>query len=326
MRSSLVALGSAAVLAVYAAGYVRTRSAAQRFASEDRERRRPVPAPVVASPPPTDSAVRFDTVVKLAQATRVPSSSAAEPAPVDAPSGAPVVATSEPPPSTATRPSGSTATATMPAGAGADTGTRGVRKAVEGTRSKRTDTAAPVPAPVRVPAPAAESTVAAAPAGTTSSAGSLTSETALAAKPAAAGSSAVAVAGSTSSALPRSTDTSDAATTVIVAADSTAVPTDTAADSASQAVQAEPTLRDGTYLGWGSSRHGDIQAQVVIEGGRIVSASIAQCLTRYSCSWIAKLPPQVVERQSPEVDYVSGATQSTNAFYYAVVDALGKAK
>ena len=31
-------------------------------------------------------------------------------------------------------------------------------------------------------------------------------------------------------------------------------------------------------------------------------------------------------RQSPEVDYVSGATQSVNAFYYAVVEALNKAK
>ena len=80
------------------------------------------------------------------------------------------------------------------------------------------------------------------------------------------------------------------------------------------------------YLGWGSSRHGDIQAQVEIKGGRIVAASISQCLTRYSCSWIAALPPQVVARQSPETDYVSGATQSTNAFYYAVVEALSKAK
>jgi len=34
----------------------------------------------------------------------------------------------------------------------------------------------------------------------------------------------------------------------------------------------------------------------------------------------------VVARQSPEVDYVSGATQSTNAFYYAVVEALARAK
>ena len=89
---------------------------------------------------------------------------------------------------------------------------------------------------------------------------------------------------------------------------------------------ASPRYKDGTYFGWGTSRHGDIQAQVVIEGGRIASATIAQCLTRYSCSVIARLPPQVAERQSPEVDYVSGATQSTNAFYYAVVEALSKAK
>ena len=38
------------------------------------------------------------------------------------------------------------------------------------------------------------------------------------------------------------------------------------------------------------------------------------------------LPPQVVTRQSAEVDYVSGATQSTNAFYYGIVEALAKAK
>ena len=88
----------------------------------------------------------------------------------------------------------------------------------------------------------------------------------------------------------------------------------------------KPKYRDGTYLGWGTSRHGDIQAQVVIENGRIAAATIAQCLTRYSCSVIDKLPPQVAERQSPETDYVSGATQSTNAFYYAVVEALAKAK
>ncbi len=91
-------------------------------------------------------------------------------------------------------------------------------------------------------------------------------------------------------------------------------------------VPAASVWKDGTYTGWGSSRHGDIQASVVIEGGRIASATIAQCLTRYSCSVIEKLPPEVAQRQSPEVDYVSGATQSTNAFYYAVTDALGKAK
>jgi uncharacterized protein with FMN-binding domain len=86
-----------------------------------------------------------------------------------------------------------------------------------------------------------------------------------------------------------------------------------------------PKWKDGTYTGWGSSRHGDIQAAVVIEGGRIQGATIAQCLTRYSCDVIDRLPPQVAQRQSADVDYVSRATESANAFYYAVVDALNKA-
>jgi uncharacterized protein with FMN-binding domain len=34
----------------------------------------------------------------------------------------------------------------------------------------------------------------------------------------------------------------------------------------------------------------------------------------------------VEARQSPETDFVSGATQSTNAFYYGVVQALARAK
>ncbi len=92
------------------------------------------------------------------------------------------------------------------------------------------------------------------------------------------------------------------------------------------AAPAAPAWKDGTYYGWGTSRHGDIQAQVIVEGGRIASATIAQCRTRYPCSVIEQLPPEVAQRQSPDVDYVSRATQSANAFYFAVVDALSKAK
>jgi len=104
------------------------------------------------------------------------------------------------------------------------------------------------------------------------------------------------------------------------------VPVEHKPEPAPPAPPTPPVWKDGTYTGWGTSRHGDIQASVVIEGGKIASATIAQCLTRYSCSVIEKLPPQVAQRQSPEVDFVSGATQSTNAFYYAVTDALSKAK
>jgi uncharacterized protein with FMN-binding domain len=84
--------------------------------------------------------------------------------------------------------------------------------------------------------------------------------------------------------------------------------------------------KDGMYTGWGFSPHGNIEAAVRIEGGRIVSAIISQCRTRYSCGVIELLPGQVVTRQSPDVDYVSGATQSADAFYEAVLAALQKAK
>ena len=100
-----------------------------------------------------------------------------------------------------------------------------------------------------------------------------------------------------------------------------------APDSAAEQKKPERVgLKDGTFYGWGTSRHGDIQASIEILDGKITAAYISQCRTQYSCSWISLLPPQVVSRQSAEVDYVSGATQSSNAFYYAVAAALKSAK
>ncbi len=89
---------------------------------------------------------------------------------------------------------------------------------------------------------------------------------------------------------------------------------------------AVPPWKDGTYQGWGSCRHGDLEATVVIEGGRITSSTISQCLTRYSCDIIDTLLPEPPKKQSPNVSSVSGATQSADAFYYALYDALAKAK
>jgi uncharacterized protein with FMN-binding domain len=104
--------------------------------------------------------------------------------------------------------------------------------------------------------------------------------------------------------------------------------------AAPPAVAAKSAYKDGVYLGWGSCRHGDIEASVTIQDGKIALVAISQCLTRYSCGWIAPkipgaglpdLPSQVVERQGPKVDYVSGATESSYAFADAVVAALAKA-
>jgi uncharacterized protein with FMN-binding domain len=94
---------------------------------------------------------------------------------------------------------------------------------------------------------------------------------------------------------------------------------------APKAVPVAPKWKDGTYTGWGTSRHGDIEARVVVHEGRIAEAGISQCLTRYSCDVIDTLIPQPVQRQSPDIDYVSRATESSDAYYFALREALEKA-
>lgn len=83
--------------------------------------------------------------------------------------------------------------------------------------------------------------------------------------------------------------------------------------------------RDGTYSAWGDSIHGRVLATVVIRRGRISSAEITRCRMRYPCSMIAMLPSQVVARQGADVDIVSGATQSGQAYAAAVAGALEQA-
>jgi uncharacterized protein with FMN-binding domain len=85
------------------------------------------------------------------------------------------------------------------------------------------------------------------------------------------------------------------------------------------------TYEDGTYQGMGRSRHGRVFVTVVIQRGRIASATITDCRMKYPCSMIARLPSEVVARQDTAVDIVSGATNSTEAYSRAVDDALSKA-
>ena len=234
IKNNLVALGSAAVVAVYAAGYARTREAAERFAVEDSQRRQEherhaKPAPVAPVPAAVERTKDTSThAAPSARETVTPKHTAVK---------------------TATRPHDAAPKA-------ADTATA---PRVE-PASKPAESTPPVSAPTSAPAPVAP-----------------TPEMTFKVTP------------------PASADTTP---------------------------DADKPLKDGVYSGYGRSRHGDIEATVSIKNGKIAEAFISQCLTQYSCSWIAALPPQVVARQSAEVDYVSGATQSTNAFYYAVVAAL----
>jgi uncharacterized protein with FMN-binding domain len=87
---------------------------------------------------------------------------------------------------------------------------------------------------------------------------------------------------------------------------------------------ASGAYRDGSYTGLGRSRHGDIGVTVIVQGGKITAAKISQCGTRYPCSMISALPGEVVAHQSANVDFVSGATDSSTAFTEAVANALAK--
>ena len=86
------------------------------------------------------------------------------------------------------------------------------------------------------------------------------------------------------------------------------------------------TYRDGAYSGWGQGPHGRILATVELRNGRIVSATITRCRTRYTCSILAPLLTRVVERQSADVDVITGASDSSLAFSRAVAAALAEAR
>ncbi len=233
VASSLVALSSAAILAVYAAGYLRTRRAADRFHPEAAFRKR-FPSPPGAAVP---SSVPFaPTAVPAARAA----SDSLDPMSSATPGPRPTVTVQRSPAS-----------------------------AHEATKAA----VSPSPTEAPVQTPPLEREIA-----------------------------------------------SPAVPTIPALAETQTV------DGDEPAALTVASYRDGTYSGWGACRHGDLQAELVIEQGRIVSARIAKCLTRYPCSWVDRLLPEVVGVQGPPVTYVSGASESSDAFYYAVMDALSRAK
>ena len=92
------------------------------------------------------------------------------------------------------------------------------------------------------------------------------------------------------------------------------------------AVAAAPaSYKDGTYTGQGSSRRGDVWVSIQIQAGRIAQVSITRSTLQYPLRDIAGLPNQVVQRQSAQVDIVSRATYSSQAFRGAVAQALASA-
>jgi uncharacterized protein with FMN-binding domain len=85
------------------------------------------------------------------------------------------------------------------------------------------------------------------------------------------------------------------------------------------------TYRDGKYTAVGNGRHGPIEATIVIKNGKISSADVSGCGTRYPCSDVNPLINEVLSKQAAPVHYVSGATDSSQSYIAAVKSALAQA-
>jgi uncharacterized protein with FMN-binding domain len=85
-------------------------------------------------------------------------------------------------------------------------------------------------------------------------------------------------------------------------------------------------LRDGSYLGEGQSQFGNVFVTVAIAEGRITQVWINAVTTTFPSQTIDGLREEVVARQSPAVDLVSGATASSSAFMQAIQAALRQAQ
>lgn len=93
----------------------------------------------------------------------------------------------------------------------------------------------------------------------------------------------------------------------------------------SATTQTKSQYKDGTYIGEGYNRRGLQKVAVTIKQDKITKVEITDWEMHYSESDIVDLPGEVVKNQSANVQLVSGATYSSEAFSEAVQDALSKA-
>lgn len=85
--------------------------------------------------------------------------------------------------------------------------------------------------------------------------------------------------------------------------------------------------QDGVYSGEAEGFGGPISLEVTITDGRIADIQILSAEGEDGAyfSMAENMIPTVLERQSPEVDTISGATFSSNGVRNAMKQALGKA-
>ena len=91
---------------------------------------------------------------------------------------------------------------------------------------------------------------------------------------------------------------------------------------------ASGTYKDGEYLGKASAYNGNVEVKVNISGGKITAIDIVKTKDdeEYFFDAQKKVIPEILEKQSTDVDTVAGATTSCEGICHAVEKALEEAK
>ena len=96
----------------------------------------------------------------------------------------------------------------------------------------------------------------------------------------------------------------------------------------SDANSASGSYKDGEYLGKASAYNGNVEVKVTISGGKITAIDIVKTKDdeEYFFDAQKKVIPEILEKQSTDVDAVAGATTSSEGICHAVQKALEQAK
>lgn len=88
------------------------------------------------------------------------------------------------------------------------------------------------------------------------------------------------------------------------------------------------TYKDGEYLGKASAYNGNVEVKVTISGGKMIAIDIVKTKDDEDYFFDAqkKVIPEILEKQSTDVDAVAGATTSSEGIAHAVQKALEQAK
>mgnify|MGYP000941193163 FL=1 len=99
-------------------------------------------------------------------------------------------------------------------------------------------------------------------------------------------------------------------------------------DSQAGANSASGAYQDGEYLGKASAYNGNVEVKVTISGGKMTAIDIVKTKDDEDYFFDAqkKVIPEILEKQSTDVDAVAGATTSSEGIAHAVQKALEQAK